>query len=245
MGLWRDLNGDGNFQPGGADGAAFMTCVTAANGACDFTGLAEGAYWVQEVSPPAGGDLECHPRLGSGFELGGEQPPCRTRPSGMETPPQPSASLVPTTRTASRSSWTAAPATSRSTDDFANRRTNPSIGDVTCQGLFRIVLVLDRSGSIQTQRRGRLQERRHRLRQRPRGHQHRGRDRVLRGELLARGGLHQRPRRPIGVADQRDQQRLQQHGRRHQLGCRPVRGQCPVHRRLQTSSSWSRTATPR
>ena len=55
MGLWRDLNGDGNFQPGGGDGAAFMTCVTAANGACDFTGLAEGAYWVQEVSPPAGG----------------------------------------------------------------------------------------------------------------------------------------------------------------------------------------------
>ena len=37
----------------------------------------------------------------------------------------------------------------RNTDDFANRRTNPSIGDVTCEGLFRIVLVLDRSGSIQ------------------------------------------------------------------------------------------------
>ena len=38
----------------------------------------------------------------------------------------------------------------KSTDDFANRRTNPSIGAVTCQALFRIVLVLDRSGSIQT-----------------------------------------------------------------------------------------------
>ena len=56
-------------------------------------------------------DLECHHRMGSGFELGGEPSPCRTRPSGMETPPQPSASRVPTTRTASRSSWTAAPAT--------------------------------------------------------------------------------------------------------------------------------------
>ena len=38
----------------------------------------------------------------------------------------------------------------KSTDDFANRRTNPSIGAVTCQALLRIVLVLDRSGSIQT-----------------------------------------------------------------------------------------------
>ena len=55
MGLWRDVNGDGNFQPGGADGNAFMTCVTAANGACDFTGLAAGGYWVQEVAAPTGG----------------------------------------------------------------------------------------------------------------------------------------------------------------------------------------------
>ena len=36
----------------------------------------------------------------------------------------------------------------RSTDDFANRRTNPSIGDVTCEALLRIVLVLDRSTMI-------------------------------------------------------------------------------------------------
>ena len=148
MGLWRDLNGDGNFQPGGADGAAFMTCVTAANGACDFTGLAEGAYWVQEVSPPAGGVWNAITEWGPGSSSAANPavPYAAVRngdPAATLSVPGPDYTngfpIIVDGRTSD----------SEDTDDFANRRTNPSIGDVTCQALFRIVLVLDRSGSIQ------------------------------------------------------------------------------------------------
>ena len=150
MGLWRDVNGDGNFQPGGADGSAFTTCVTVATGACDFANLAAGGYWVQEVSPPA------RSRRGmpspTGVRAGARRRtiPCRTRPTGMEIPPQPSAPAVQTTRDGYPIIVNGTTADRKSTDDFANRRTNPSIGAVTCQALLRIVLVLDRSGSIQT-----------------------------------------------------------------------------------------------
>ena len=53
MGLWRG-DGDGTFEPGGDD--QFVTsCVTGADGTCAFTSLPSGPYWVQQVSPPAGG----------------------------------------------------------------------------------------------------------------------------------------------------------------------------------------------
>ena len=150
MGLWRDVNGDGNFQPGGADGAAFMTCVTLATGACDFTGLAAGAYWVQEVSAPTGGVWNAIADMGSGFELGGE--PGRAVRGLQEWRPRrnPQRPAVQPTRDGYPIIVNGTTSDRKSTDDFANRRTNPSIGAVTCQALFRIVLVLDRSGSIQT-----------------------------------------------------------------------------------------------
>ena len=148
MGLWRDLNGDGNFQPGGGDGAAFTTCVTAANGACDFTGLAEGAYWVQEVSPPAGGTWNAIFDWGPGSSSAANNPVPYAAvrngdPAATLSVPGPDYTNGFPIIVDGRASDT------RSTDDFANRRTNPSIGDVTCEALFRIVLVLDRSGSIQ------------------------------------------------------------------------------------------------
>ena len=132
----------------------------------------------------------------------------------------------------------------RDTDTFANRRTNPSIGDVTCNALFRIVLVLDRSGSIQQNGVAAYKN-------------------AVTGfvnDLVGtntdvgivsfaassalEAGYTSVLGRSIRGAHERHQQRLQQHGRRHQLGCRPVRRRWPVQRRLQTSSSWSRTATP-
>jgi hypothetical protein len=148
MGLWRDLNGDGNFQPGGADGAAFTTCVTGATGACDFTGLAEGAYWVQEVSPPAGGTWNAILDWGPGSSSSANNPV----PYAAVRYGDPAATLSvvgPDYTNGFPIIVDGRASDIRSTDDFANRRTNPSIGDVTCQGLFRIVLVLDRSGSIQ------------------------------------------------------------------------------------------------
>ena len=149
MGLWRDVNGDGNFQPGGADLSAFTTCVTLATGACDFANLAAGSYWVQEVSPPPGGTWNAIAEWGPGGSSTANNPvpyasyrngdPAATLSSGGTTYRDGYPIIVNGT-TADR----------KSTDDFANRRTNPSIGAVTCQALLRIVLVLDRSGSIQT-----------------------------------------------------------------------------------------------
>ena len=244
MGLWRDVNGDGNFQPGGADGAAFMTCVTAANRSMRLHRIGRGCLLGPGGVSARRWDLECHPRLGSGFELCGEQSRAvrgRQEWRPRRNPQRPRSRLherLPDHRGRPRQRQREHGRLRQPPDEPVHRRRHLP-GPVPHRPRPRPVRI------DPAKRRGRLQERRHRLRQRPRGHQHRGRDRVLRGELLARGGLHQRPRRPIGGADQRDQQRLQQHGRRHQLGCRPVHGQWPVHRRLQTSSSWSRTATRR
>jgi hypothetical protein len=44
--LYRDVNGDGVFQPGGADGSPTGSLLTDANGHYLFTGLASGGYWV-------------------------------------------------------------------------------------------------------------------------------------------------------------------------------------------------------
>jgi len=44
--LYRDVNGDGIFQPGGADGSPAGTLLTDPNGRYLFTGLAGGSYWV-------------------------------------------------------------------------------------------------------------------------------------------------------------------------------------------------------
>ena len=45
--LYRDVNGNGAPEPGGADGAAVSTTVTAGGGLYLFTGLAAGNYFVQ------------------------------------------------------------------------------------------------------------------------------------------------------------------------------------------------------
>lgn len=44
--LYRDVNGNGAFEPGGADGAPVGSLVTDANGRYLFTGLTNGSYWV-------------------------------------------------------------------------------------------------------------------------------------------------------------------------------------------------------
>ncbi len=44
--LYRDVDNDGNFEPGGDDGAAVASLVTDANGKYLFSGLNDGRYWV-------------------------------------------------------------------------------------------------------------------------------------------------------------------------------------------------------
>ena len=121
--------------------------------------------------------------------------PCRTRPSGMETPPQPSASAGPDYT----NGFPIIVDGRRQRHEEHGRLRQPPDEPVDRRRHLRGPLPhRPRPRPVRIdpeQRRGRLQERRHQLRQRPRGHQHRRRDRVLRGELLARGGLHQRPRR--------------------------------------------------
>ena len=51
--LYRDVNGNGIPEPGGADGAAVGTTVTAGGGNYLFSNLAAGNYFVQ-FAPPAG-----------------------------------------------------------------------------------------------------------------------------------------------------------------------------------------------
>ena len=136
MGLWRDLNGDGNFQPGGADGAAFTTCVTAGNWSVRlhriWPRVATGSRRC--LRPPVGPGMPSSTGVRARAQR--RTLPCRTRPSGMETPPQPSASPVQTYTNGFPIIVDGRPSDVRSTDDFANRRTNPSIGDVTCEALL-------------------------------------------------------------------------------------------------------------
>jgi uncharacterized repeat protein (TIGR01451 family) len=142
MGLWRD-DGDGEFEPGAGDGNAIQTCVTGAAGTCAFTGLPNGGYWVQEISGtnPAfavittwapGAYDEANPPLPYAAYRYGDP----AADGGGENNGYPL--------------FVNGNANSNATTDwFANRRVNPSIGDIQCQQLMRIVLVLDRSGSIQ------------------------------------------------------------------------------------------------
>ena len=51
--LYRDVNGNGLPEPGGADGAAVATTATAGGGSYLFSGLAAGNYFVQ-FQPPSG-----------------------------------------------------------------------------------------------------------------------------------------------------------------------------------------------
>jgi uncharacterized repeat protein (TIGR01451 family) len=144
MGLWRD-NGDGNFQPTGADAPQIATCTTGADGTCAFSGLTAGPYWVMEVSPPAGGTWNAilnwapgsssaaNPSVPYAAHRNGDPAADRTNPPASDGYPI----VVNGTDT-------------KETDFFADRRTNPPIDDFTCQALMRIVLVLDRSGSIQS-----------------------------------------------------------------------------------------------
>jgi len=44
--LYRDVDGDGDFEPGAADGGAIASVVTTSTGFYLFAGLASGNYWV-------------------------------------------------------------------------------------------------------------------------------------------------------------------------------------------------------
>ena len=146
MGLWRD-NGNNNFEPGGADGNAIQTCVTgtAGTGLCNFTNLASGGYWVREVSAPAGGVWNPILTWAPGS-------------SSIANPPVPYAAHRFGDPAADSGGITDGfplvvngnPSDSETTDFFANRRTNPPMANLACNDLMRIVLVLDRSGSIST-----------------------------------------------------------------------------------------------
>ena len=232
MGLWRDLNGDGNFQPGAADGSAFTTCITVATGACDFTNLAAGVpTGSRRCLRPPGVTWNAIADWGPGGSSTANNPV----PYAAVRNGDPAATLssggpdlhgrLPDHRGRHRQPTGGV----RTTSPTAGR-TRPSATS-PARACFRIVLVLDRSGIdpdktawpptrtpspassttswAPTPRSGSCPSRRA-----PRWRQ---------GYTSVLGG-------PSGGADQRDQQRLQQHGRRHQLGCRPVRGQWPLHR---------------
>ena len=51
--LYRDVNGNGTAEPGGADGGAIASTATAGGGLYQFTGLAAGSYFVRFL-PPVG-----------------------------------------------------------------------------------------------------------------------------------------------------------------------------------------------
>ena len=51
--LYRDVNGNGTPEPGGADGGAIATTLTAGGGLYLFSGLSAGNYFVQ-FQPPSG-----------------------------------------------------------------------------------------------------------------------------------------------------------------------------------------------
>ncbi|WP_211216288.1 SpaA isopeptide-forming pilin-related protein [Longispora albida] len=54
--LWRESNGTPGLQLGG-DTVAGAPCTTTGAGLCDFTGLAGGVYYLQELHAPAGFEL--------------------------------------------------------------------------------------------------------------------------------------------------------------------------------------------
>jgi hypothetical protein len=146
MGIWRD-NGNGEFEPGvpppAGDGDPIGTCVTAASGSCQFAGLASGGYWVQEISSsnvafapittwaPGAYNIANPPLPYAAYRYGDPAADGHGESNGYPITVNGSASDV------------------ESTDFFANRRVNPSISDFECDALMRIVIILDRSGSIQ------------------------------------------------------------------------------------------------
>ena len=112
---------------------------------CDFTGVASGGYWVREVTAPSGGVWNAIVTWASGSSIGRE-PAGAIRGRIASLPPA----------AGSGSDFTngfplivnGEPSDSETTDIFANRRTNPPMANLACKDLIRIVLVLDRSGSI-------------------------------------------------------------------------------------------------
>ena len=147
MGLWLD-DGDGEFRPGAGDGVAIRTCVTDASGTCEFSGLGSGGYWVQELSAPSGNAWNAIMKWAPGA-YDEANPPV---PYAAYRYGDPAADLVISGPDITNGYPIFVNGTSgdqKVTDWFANRRTNPSIAEVQCSALLRIVLVLDRSGSIQ------------------------------------------------------------------------------------------------
>ena len=142
MGLWED-DGDGEFEPGDDDGDPIDDCVTNAAGSCSFTLLAAGDYWVQELSTantefaaittwaPGAYNVANPPLPYAAYRYGDPAADGFGENNGYPLRVNGSPSHVV------------------STDSFANRRVNPSISDFQCDALMRIVIVLDRSGSIQ------------------------------------------------------------------------------------------------
>ena len=144
MGLWRD-DGDGEFDPGTtAQTDAFVTsCVTGASaaGQCVFGNLAPGGYWVQEISGSDPAFNVITTWAPGSFII--DNPPL---PYAATRYGDPAADLSP--------NFNGYPivvdgnANNRNTDWFANSRVNPPLPDLQCADLLRVVLVLDRSGSI-------------------------------------------------------------------------------------------------
>ena len=149
MGLWKD-DGDGEFEPGTPGDAFVTTCVTGAGGAaagqCVFANLAAGGYWVQEisVSDPAfsalttwapGSFIIDNPPLPYAAHRYGD--PAADRSPDFNGYPL----FVDGNATNGLNS-------NKLTDWFATRRQNPPLPALQCSDLLRIVLVLDRSGSI-------------------------------------------------------------------------------------------------
>ena len=133
MSLWRD-DGDDRFEPRGAD-VIVAGCNTGADGTCSFPGLAAGRYWVQQVAAP--GD--------TWFAI-------QTWAPGDSSRANPSVAYAAYRY---RDPAGGGPISvdgnnAKTTDWFAARRSNPDISEISCQQLMRIVLVLDRSGSIQS-----------------------------------------------------------------------------------------------
>ena len=149
MGLWRD-DGDGEFEPG-TPGDAFVTsCVTGAGGAaagqCVFANLAAGGYWVQEISgsDPAFNVITTW-APGSFIIDNPPLPYAAYRYGDPAADRSPEFQWLPARRRRQRQQWRQQ---QQVTDWFANSRVNPPLPDLQCSDLLRVVLVLDRSGSI-------------------------------------------------------------------------------------------------
>jgi uncharacterized repeat protein (TIGR01451 family) len=131
FGIWVDNGGSGGspnnvFEPNGADSPRLATCTTDATGQCHFSGLTSDSYWIQEVAPSP-----------SPFNLIDTWAPGAYN---QDNPPRPYVQRIQVSGSSADDEYT---------NWFANRRNNPAFPtDLACQAAFDIVLVLDRSGSI-------------------------------------------------------------------------------------------------